>query len=144
MAAARTAQVGRLRVLVTTAIVAVAFIAAPTAQTHTHKPPARRPAHRPARQLPPALKCGDYIAFQVLLDRQGFSPGEIDGKPGVNFSHALTALQAARHLPTTGQPDCDTWHALGGETTGPALASYTISAEDAKGPFTETHSAGTR
>ncbi|HEY2907505.1 MAG TPA: L,D-transpeptidase [Vicinamibacterales bacterium] len=137
MAAVRTAQVRRLRVLITTAFVAVAFIASPSAQTRAHKPAARRPAHRPTRQLPPPLECGDYIAFQVLLDRQGFSPGEIDGKPGVNFSHALSAAQAARQLPATGQPDCDTWHALGGETTGPPLASYTITEADAKGPFTE-------
>jgi lipoprotein-anchoring transpeptidase ErfK/SrfK len=138
MAAARTAQVRRLRVLIATAIVAAGFIAAPAGQTRTHKPAARRPAHRPPRhQSPPPLECGDYLGFQVLLDRQGFSPGEIDGKPGVNFSHALTALQEARHLQTTGKPDCDTWHALGGDTTGPTLASYTISAEEAKGPFTE-------
>ena len=41
-----------------------------------------------------ALPCGDYVSFQVLLDRQGFSSGQIDGKPGNNFNHALSAAQA--------------------------------------------------
>jgi lipoprotein-anchoring transpeptidase ErfK/SrfK len=81
------------------------------------------------------LPCGDYIGFQVLLDRQGFSSGEIDGKPGVNFSHALAALQAARHLPTTGQPDCDAWHALGGDGAQPAVTTYIVTDDDVNGPF---------
>ena len=42
-----------------------------------------------------ALPCGDYISFQVLLDRQGFSSGQIDGRPGNNFTHALSDLLGA-------------------------------------------------
>src|SRR6476646_2713087 len=80
----------------------------------------RRPATQKKTPAPPPLKCGDYVSFQVLLDRQGFSPGQIDGKPGTNFSHALSALQQSRNLAATGQPDCDTWRALGG---GDAAAS---------------------
>jgi len=143
MADARTAQLRSLHVLAATLAAAIAFTAAPAAQTRAHKPAARRPAHRATRQqLPPPLECGDYLSFQVLLDRQGFSPGEIDGKPGANFSHALAALQDARHLQTNGQPDCNTWHALGGDTFGAALASYTITASDVKGPFTKRIPAG--
>ena len=78
------------------------------------------------------------MAFQVLLDRQGFSPGEIDGKPGTNFSRALTALQNVRKVAATGQPDCNTWHALGGDRAEPALTAYTISDDDIKGPFEKT------
>ena len=85
---------------------------------------------------PPPLPCGDYVSFQVLLDRQGFSTGEIDGKPGMNFSHALAALQSARHIPASGQPDCDTWHALGGDHAEPSVTAYTITDDDVKGPFT--------
>jgi lipoprotein-anchoring transpeptidase ErfK/SrfK len=95
-----------------------------------HKSAARRRA--PA---PPPLPCGDLLSFQVLLDRQGFSPGQIDSTPGVNFSRALVALQQARNVPATGQPDCDTWHALGGETAESTLARYTVTAEDLQGPF---------
>ena len=96
------------------------------------------------------LPCGDVLSFQVLLDRQGFSSGEIDGMTGANFTHALSAFQQARHLPTSGQPDCETWRAVGGDSAGsnanatggnsagPTTVSYTITAEDVKGPFTKT------
>jgi lipoprotein-anchoring transpeptidase ErfK/SrfK len=84
---------------------------------------------------PPPLACGDYVAFQVLLDREGFSTGEIDGKPGKNLSGAISALQGARKMPVSGQPDCDVWRALGGDRAQPPLMAYTISEDDMKGPF---------
>ena len=92
---------------------------------------------RPVRRTPPAasLPCGDRVGFQVLLDRQGFSPGQIDGKTGANFSHALSALQTAKKLRSTGQPDCDTWKALGGDSADPTVTTYTLTDEDVKGPF---------
>jgi lipoprotein-anchoring transpeptidase ErfK/SrfK len=71
----------------------------------------------------------------VLLDRQGFSPGEIDGKPGDNFTHTIIAAQQARQTSPTTKPDCDTWHALGGDDMEPALTTYTITDADEKGPF---------
>src|SRR5947207_4456181 len=75
----------------------------------------KRPV-RPARRTPPpaAVPCGDLVGFQVLLDRQGFSPGQIDGRKGANFLHALAALQTAKNVQSSGQPDCETWKALGG------------------------------
>jgi lipoprotein-anchoring transpeptidase ErfK/SrfK len=91
--------------------------------------------HRAKASVPPALPCGDYVAFQVLLDRQGFSPGQIDGRPGANFSRALAALQNARNIPATSQPDCDTWHALGGDRAEATVTAYTIADADLKGPF---------
>jgi lipoprotein-anchoring transpeptidase ErfK/SrfK len=89
-----------------------------------------------AAQKPAPLPCGDYMAFQVLLDRQGFSPGQIDGRPGANFAHALAAFQNAKKLTATPQPDCEAWRALEGESTE-ATTTYTITDPDVKGPFEE-------
>ena len=96
--------------------------------------PRQRP--HPARKAA-TLPCGDYMAFQVLLDRQGFSPGQIDGRPGANFKHALAAFQTEKKLTAAPQPDCDTWKALEGEGTE-ATTTYTITDADVKGPFEET------
>jgi lipoprotein-anchoring transpeptidase ErfK/SrfK len=97
----------------------------------------QRPAHAKAAPKPAPLPCGDLIGFQVLLDSHGFSPGEIADKPGSNLTHALTALQTARAIAATGQPDCDTWHALGGDSAGSLVRTYTVTEDDMKGPFTK-------
>jgi lipoprotein-anchoring transpeptidase ErfK/SrfK len=76
------------------------------------------------------------LAVQVLLDRAGFSPGAIDGRPGRNTRAALVAFQTSRNLPPTGTPDPATMLALGASDFEP-LVRYTITAEDAKGPFIE-------
>ncbi len=50
---------------------------------------------------------------QVVLDRQGFGPGVIDGKMGVSTENALEGFQEARELPVTGRLDPATRQALG-------------------------------
>ena len=90
-------------------------------------------APRKTTQSPPA--CGDIAGFQVLLDRLGFSPGEIDGRPGQHLSGALAAFQESKAIATTGKPDCDTWRALGGDESTPFLTEYVVTAADVKGPF---------
>jgi len=99
--------------------------------------PSRKAKTRPRRVAPVvrALPCGDYLSFQVLLDRQGFSPGQIDGHAGMNFNHALAAAQGAKKLKATGTADCDTWKALGGDTSETATATYTVTEDDVNGPF---------
>jgi len=115
--------------------VAVAIAACLALHADLHTQTKKRPA--PARRAPaaPTLECGDLVGFQVLLDRQAFSPGEIDGRTGANFSHVLAALQTARKLQPTGQPDCDTWKALGGDSAEPTITTYTLTDQDVKGPF---------
>ena len=92
-------------------------------------------ARKKAPPRPAPLPCGDLVGFQVLLDRQGFSPGQIDGRPGPNFSHAVAAMQSARGLGSSGQPDCATWRALVVDGSEPAIATYTVTSDDLKGPF---------
>ncbi len=70
----------------------------------------------------------------MLLDRQGFSPGQIDGQPGDNFAHALAAFQIANRMSASGF-SCDAWAALIGESDERTITTYTVTAEDAKGPF---------
>ena len=78
------------------------------------------------------------LTLQAALDRAGFSPGEIDGRPGPVTKRALAAFQKEHRLTPTGAADEKTWAALGvgpGETAK-TLARYTITPEDAEGPFT--------
>jgi lipoprotein-anchoring transpeptidase ErfK/SrfK len=87
------------------------------------------------RPRPATPQCGDVIGFQVLLARQGFSPGVIDGLAGKNLERALAAFQRARGLTATGNLDCATWDALGGDAAGPTVVPYRITSADAGGPF---------
>jgi lipoprotein-anchoring transpeptidase ErfK/SrfK len=75
---------------------------------------------------------------QVLLDRLGLSPGPIDGRDGTNTRKALAVFQETHRLPPTGRLDGPTWNALAAATHAPAWATYTITPEDAAGPFVPT------
>lgn len=76
----------------------------------------------------------EVAALQVLLDRVGASPGVIDGQFGSNVDKALVAY---REL--TGQTlktfDAEAIKNALAETGGDPFTSYTITAEDAAGPY---------
>jgi lipoprotein-anchoring transpeptidase ErfK/SrfK len=80
------------------------------------------PASPQAIASPLAAESQQALQTQVMLDRAGFSPGEIDGAMGLNTQRALAAYQKA-----------------GGQTnavTGDPLTRYHIADEDVAGPFT--------
>ena len=93
------------------------------------RPPTAR-TNRPSNS-PPGT---DVAALQVLLDRKGASPGVIDGQLGSNVDKALAAYReiTGQHLEATYTEAID--EALA-ESGGDAFMSYTITPEDAAGPF---------
>ena len=77
------------------------------------------------------------LTAQVLLDRSGFSPGEIDGRAGINLQRALSAFQQSNGLPVSGKLDDSTLDKLRAATSdAPATVAYALTAEDVNGPFT--------
>ena len=96
---------------------------------------AQAPPTGQAAQSAPVIS--DAVAVQVMLDRTGFSPGEIDGHAGMNLRRALEAFQRAHDLPVTGTADDATWKRLQERAGGqPPLVTYEISDADVAGPFT--------
>ena len=63
---------------------------------------------------------------QVVLDRQGFGPGVIDGKMGISTENALKGFQEANNLEVTGELDEATKSALARWNNIPATRVVTI------------------
>lgn len=128
--------------------VTIAFLiaaAALGAQTHTRK--ARKAARIEDPRFDAAVvnaatqpeiqmgqKGAAVLRAQILLDRAGFSPGQIDGEFGSNLAKALGAFLKERQLPGADRIDAAAWAALNADTA-PALTSYTLSDSDVKGPY---------
>ena len=90
------------------------------------------------RHAPPVRAVGlAELEMQVLLDRADFSPGQIDDENGKNSREALAAFQAARGIAPGGRSRTAALAALGAGSVE-SIVSYTITAEDAAGPFNKT------
>jgi lipoprotein-anchoring transpeptidase ErfK/SrfK len=77
----------------------------------------------------------DILHLQVLLDRAGFSPGEIDGRDGSNTRRAAEAYATSRQLGAS--DDASIIRKLSEDLPNvQAVVTYTIAAEDTAGPFT--------
>ncbi len=93
----------------------------------------------PGPQFEPATALGkmssaEVTALQVFLDREGFSPGVIDGKKGSNVTKAIEAWQNAtgEKLDPNNADDILERLRLSG---GMAFTTYEITAADAAGPY---------
>ncbi|TPK45285.1 hypothetical protein FJ492_08980 [Mesorhizobium sp. B2-5-4] len=85
----------------------------------------------------PSLSLGarqDVAALQVLLDRGGASPGVIDGRFGSNVDKALAAYNQINDSSLKSTDAVGIQSALS-QSGGDAFANYTITAEDAAGPY---------
>ena len=95
------------------------------------------PSMRAGQQPQPPPVISETVAAQVMLDRAGFSPGEIDGQQGSNLKRALEAFQAERGLKPSPVIDQPTWQRLQQDTGNqPPLVTITLTGADVAGPFT--------
>ncbi len=97
----------------------------------------RETAKETGREKAAAEKRPDPLTIrtQVLLDRAGFSPGAIDGREGDNLRGALAGFAKAKGQAFSGRLDAAVWQALAGTSTDPAVQRYTLTEEDAAGPY---------
>src|SRR5215471_21463240 len=104
-------------ILVGKALVACALMASASLMAQSHSR-----AHAPV--------ASETLAVQVMLDRSGFSPGEIDGRTGQNFLSALAAFQRANGLTEEAGLDA-AWQRLTERVQGLApLTTYTVTEDD--------------
>ena len=104
-------------------IVGAALIAPRPAAAAAQKRPAAKSAHKPpAKARHETAIDMAAIQTQVMLDRAGYSPGEIDGSMGTSTKRALEA-----YTKNGGKADA---------LPADAVATFKITEEEAAGPFT--------
>lgn len=80
-----------------------------------------------------------YARAHVMLNNAHASPGAIDGSSGKNTLKAIASFQQMNGLKATGVLSKETWDALVAKQAGkPAYVTYTITAEDLKGPYAKS------
>jgi lipoprotein-anchoring transpeptidase ErfK/SrfK len=113
----------------------------------TYKHITRQAANVELTKFPARIPKGGPTALrvQVLLDRAGFSPGMIDGTWGKNASKALsffrtsatsdTSAQSPKGDPSSVVDQSEYQQLLAAAGNGDAITTYTVTADDVKGPF---------
>ena len=96
------------------------------------------PPAKPAPAATPAGPDRSLMHVQVILDHLGFSPGIIDGRPGLSLTAALKGFQESRGLPVTGKPDPVTLHALAANRSWRPTQTVKLTPEILAGPFVGT------
>ena len=98
--------------------------------------PVAAPDHK-ANDVATTTGAEGVLRAQVLLLRQHFSTGEIDGKAGMNVAKAVRAFQKYHGLTVSGELDDATWAALN-QDSAPVLMTYTLTQKDIDGPYAPT------
>lgn len=75
------------------------------------------------------------LAVQVMLDRTAHAPGVIDGFDGGNTDRAIRYYREAHGMAPDGGADSELLEALFEDVGGDVFRTYTITAEDARGPY---------
>nr|WP_254604914.1 L,D-transpeptidase family protein [Sphingomonas bacterium] len=118
---------------------AVLLAAIPALLVAAPKPaPSKTPPPKSAASPMPAAPDRSFMHAEVILDRLGFSPGIIDGRPGLSFTAALKGFQTSRGLPVTGEPDAATLHALSANRSWRPTVAIKLTPEILAGPFVGT------
>ncbi|WP_267387326.1 L,D-transpeptidase family protein [Sphingomonas sp. GC_Shp_3] len=90
----------------------------------------------PAKPQAPSAPDQAVLHVQVILDHLGFSPGVLDGKPGMSLTAALKGFQQSRGLGASGKLDKPTQAALQQYANMPATQTITLTPAILGGPFT--------
>jgi lipoprotein-anchoring transpeptidase ErfK/SrfK len=113
-----------MRVTIGSLVLLCAISIASPAAADQKRPATKKPGAKAAQKKAPEAPVVDTRALQtqVMLDRAGYSPGEIDATMGSSTTRALDA-----YVKNGGKADA---------LPGDAVTAYTITAQDAAGPFT--------